>query len=484
MGSVLMKPIRESVKRLHELSKCVKKEKKESGNNSSETVWSKCNVCIEANSNQHQHYNCSCGLNINDGHQHGNTTTAVDDDAKPPNSSFAHAVINMVGMLIGLGQLSTPYAIEKGGWGCALIFVIGLAIMCCYSCNLLMKCLEKNPKLRSYVDIGEHAFGRRGKLLASTFIYVEIFMALVSYTISLHDNLTTVFMGTHFQQHFLNKLHVANVLSSSQILTMLAVFVAVPSLWFSDLSSISFLSTLGILMSLVIFLSVASTPIFGGVKVNHTIPLLQLRNVPSVSGIYFYSYAGHVVFPDLYRAMKDPSKFTKVSIVSFSVVTILYTTLGFLGAKMFGGEVKSQITLSMPHKSTITKIGQWATVITPITKYALEFAPLAIHFHHKLPTSMSRRSKMIARGTVGSVVLLVILALALSVPYFESVLGLTGSLVSVAICLIFPCAFYTKICWPQIPKLVKVLNFCLIAFGVVIGVMGTISSSRLLLNNL
>ncbi|KAH0637631.1 hypothetical protein KY289_037546 [Solanum tuberosum] len=37
--------------------------------------------------------------------------------------------------------------------------------------------------------------------------------------------------------------------------------------------------------------------------------------------------------------MKDPSKFTKVSIVSFSLVTTLYISLGFMGAKLFGPQI-------------------------------------------------------------------------------------------------------------------------------------------------
>ncbi|KAF3957065.1 hypothetical protein CMV_017885 [Castanea mollissima] len=91
------------------------------------------------------------------------------------NGSFAHAVINMTGMLIGLGQLSTPYALERGGWVSAFL-LIGLGIICAYTSHLLGKCLDKNPKSRSFTDIGQHAFGTKGRVLAATFIYLEIFM--------------------------------------------------------------------------------------------------------------------------------------------------------------------------------------------------------------------------------------------------------------------------------------------------------------------
>ncbi|CAL0332577.1 unnamed protein product [Lupinus luteus] len=96
--------------------------------------------------------------------------------------------------------------------------------------------------------------------------------------------------------------------------------------------------------------------------------------------------------------MKDPSKFTKVSIANFTVVTTLYTTMGFMGAKMFGNDVNSQITLSMPPKKLVTKIALWATVLTPMTKYALEFAPFAIQLEHKLPSS----NKTTAPKSLGS----------------------------------------------------------------------------------
>ena len=170
--------------------------------------------------------------------------------------------------------------------------------------------------------------------------------------------------------------------------------------------------------------------------------------------------------------------------MSFSFVTMLYTALAFMGAKMFGAEINSQITLSMPRSLIVTKIALWATVLTPMTKYALEFAPFAMQLERNLPNHMKPRTKMIVRGGIGSLLLLVILVLALSIPYFEYVLSLTGSLVSVGICIIFPCAFYTKVFWSKISKPLLVLNVILILVGCLLGFFGTISSSKLLLRNL
>lgn len=170
--------------------------------------------------------------------------------------------------------------------------------------------------------------------------------------------------------------------------------------------------------------------------------------------------------------------------MSFSLVTILYTSMAFMGAKLFGPQVNAQITLSMPQNLLVTKIALWATVLTPMTKYALEFAPFAIQLERKLPHSMTSRTKMFIRGSIGSALLLVILVLALCVPYFEHVLSLTGSLVSVGICIIFPCAFYTKIFWNKMTRPIMILNGILITIGMLLGAFGTVSSSTSLIKNL
>ncbi|RZC63469.1 hypothetical protein C5167_025207 [Papaver somniferum] len=224
-------------------------------------------------------------------------------------SSFLHSVINMSGVLMGLGQLATPYAIQNGGWASAFLLV-GFGILCAYTSYILAECLKYDLKSKNYFDIGYHAFGKKGRIIASTFIYLDIFMAAI----------------------------------------------ALPTLWLRDLSKISFLSTMGIILSLMIFITVGCTAVFGGVKANQTIPALQLENIPAVSGLYIFGFASHMVFPDIYKSMKDPSKFTKVSVVSFSLVTFLYTALGFMGAKLFGPGVSSQVTLSMPEQSHLYKI--------------------------------------------------------------------------------------------------------------------------------
>ncbi|KAI3946615.1 hypothetical protein MKX01_014473 [Papaver californicum] len=413
-----------------------------------------------------------------DGNGNGNNDdvheTKEQQHAKADNS-FLHSVINMSGTLIGLGQLSTPYAVQNGGWVSAFL-IIGFGILCAYTSHLLAECLKNNVKLRNYLDIAQYSFGKKGRIIVSIFMYMEIFMSLVSFTISLHDNLSQVFLGVKLLDHL-------SWINTAQALTVIAIIIVLPTVWLRDLSKISFLSTAGILMSLVIFATVGFTAAFGG-RTNQHIPVLRLHKIPAISGLYIYSFAAHVLFPDIYKSMKDPSQFTKVSIASFALVTIFYTALGFMGAKLFGPGVSSQITLSMPRHLIITKIALWAVILTPLTKYAFQLVPVASVVERKLPSSMSLKMRMFIRGTVGSLLLIFVLILALTVPYFESVLGLTGSLVSISVSIIYPCAFYIKIFRPQLSKLALAFNVFFIVFGLFMGIMGTITSSKSLVQNI
>ncbi|GLJ23582.1 hypothetical protein SUGI_0446670 [Cryptomeria japonica] len=385
------------------------------------------------------------------------------------NSSFLQSTVNLVGIMIGLGQLSTPYALEKGGWMSGFLLV-GFGIICAYTATIMGRCLKQNTELKNYQDLGQRALGSKGRIITSTFLYVEIFLALVSYTISLGDNLGIIFSNrTHLG---LSWVH----LPPSRFLTIIAVVMALPSLWLRDLSSLSFLSSGGIVTSLLLFFTVSWAAAFGGVGTKRSIPSLQMIHIPGISGLYIFSYAGHVVFPNIYRSMKNPSQFSKVIAVSFPLITVIYTGLAFMGATMFGSDIKSQITLNMPRHLIVTKIALWATVITPMTKYALELAPVAMQLESVLPHYLGSKSRMAIRATIGSLLLIIILIIALTLPYFSYVLALTGSLLSTCISIVFPCLFYIKICRSSITIPGMALNIVLITLGIFFGVVGTISS--------
>ncbi|KAI3831644.1 hypothetical protein MKW92_023523 [Papaver armeniacum] len=378
------------------------------------------------------------------------TTEKPDAPVATPTSTPFTTLLNMIGLLIGLGQLSTAYALQNGGWATAFL-LFGL-------------CLATNVRLRNYSDIGFLAFGRTGRYVSLVFINLEILMALVSFTISLTDNLSRVLDGYNSS------------------LTKIAIVVCIPTVWLRNLDSISFISTFSILLTFLICGVLICTCLFGGVKANKAIPVFRIKNIFSVSGLYIFNIASHIAIPEVYRSMVDPARFSIISFLSFGTVATLYTFLAFLGAKMFGPGVASQFTLSMPKHLVFTQIALWAAVIVPMTKYVFLTVPMASEVERHLPAKMPLRRRTVIRGAAGSLLLIIVLVLAISIPFFETVLSLTGSFVCIFVSAILPIAFYLEIFRKKIPLPSFVIHLIIIAICFVVGIMGTIYNIRSIAN--
>lgn len=69
-------------------------------------------------------------------------------------------------VLCGVGLLSTPYAAKEGGWvGLSILLIFGLLSF--YTGILLRYCLDSEPGLETYPDIGQAAFGTVGRIAIS-----------------------------------------------------------------------------------------------------------------------------------------------------------------------------------------------------------------------------------------------------------------------------------------------------------------------------
>lgn len=69
-------------------------------------------------------------------------------------------------VLSGVGILSTPYAVKEGGWaGLSILFIFG--VLSFYTGMLLRYCLDSQPGIVTYPDIGQAAFGTTGRIFVS-----------------------------------------------------------------------------------------------------------------------------------------------------------------------------------------------------------------------------------------------------------------------------------------------------------------------------
>ncbi|KAL6976625.1 hypothetical protein U1Q18_025412 [Sarracenia purpurea var. burkii] len=374
----------------------------------------------------------------------------VESQNQPPNSvphppkfgtSFLRTCFNGLNTLSGVGIISIPYALSQGGW-LGLLILFFVAILCCYTSFLLRRCMDIDPLIKTYPDIGKLAFGAKGRALVSTFMYLELYLIAVEFLILEGDNLNKLFPNASF-------LIFGKKVGGKQCFVVLAALVIMPTTWLKNMGLLAYVSAGGVLATLVL-----------------------------IGSIF---WVGEVdVFPTIYISMKDKSQFSKVLLVCFALATISYGSTAILGYLMFGQNVMSQVTLNLPTRPLSSKIAIYSTLINPITKYAIIVSPIATAIEDTTPFYDSRPISLFIR----TILVISTMVVALTIPFFGYVMAFIGSFLSISVSILFPCLCYLKIY--RVHKHFGselILIVAILAMGFLVAVMGTYTSLREIVKN-
>ncbi|XP_065006621.1 amino acid transporter AVT1C isoform X1 [Musa acuminata AAA Group] len=382
------------------------------------------------------------------------------------NSSYGQAVFNGMNVLCGVGILSTPYAVKEGGW-LGLSILLTYAVLAWYTGILLRHCLDSQQGLATYPDIGQAAFGTTGRIAISIILYLELYASCVEYIILERDNLSSLFPnaqlnigGTHIDSHLL--------------FATLTTVIVLPTTWLRDLSVLSYISVGGVIASVLVVLSLFWVGQFDHVGFQNKGTPLNLSGIPIAIGIYGFCYSGHAVFPNIYSSLKKPNQFPSVLFVSFVICTVMYAAVAVMGYTMNGESTLSQFTLNMPQNLLASKVAVWTTVVNPITKYALTLTPLALSLEELLPANSS--NSHLYAIMIRTTLVLSTLIVALSIPFFGLVMALIGSLLTMLVTLILPCACFLSILRGRVTRTQGLLCIFIIAIGAVSSILGTTTS--------
>ncbi|XP_062203833.1 amino acid transporter AVT1C-like [Phragmites australis] len=379
--------------------------------------------------------------------------------------SRGQSIINGFNVLCGVGILTTAYGIKEGGWLSLLLLPL-LGASSCYTGLLLKRCIDSSPNIETYPDIGQVAFGIFGRIFVSVVLYLELYASCVEYITLLGDSLSSVFPSAH--------LAFAGIhLNAHNLFAITMALLILPSVWLRNLSLLSYLSAGGVVATITVMVCLFWVGIGEGIGFHPSGSALNLTHLPVALGLYGYCYSGHSVFPNIYSSMKDRSQFPFVLVFCFIVCTIVYGGVAVSGFMMFGESTMSQFTLNMPQQYIPSKIAIWMTIVNPYTKYALTMTPVALSIEEALPKKMqSYPVGMFVRTCL----VLSTVVVALSFPYFALVMALLGSVFTMLVALILPCACYLSIKKGAVPLWEVVLCITIIMIGVVCACIGSYTS--------
>ncbi|KAL4197740.1 hypothetical protein AMTRI_Chr04g189800 [Amborella trichopoda] len=393
-------------------------------------------------------------------HQHPKTVSSLEPDEEAQQhqeihyakgTTFSKTCFNMLNALSGVGVVVIPYGLSQGGWA-GLGFLGLLAIISYYTCLLLQRCMNMDPHIKCYPDIGNLAFGPKGKIIISTFIYLQLFLLDISFLILVGDSLAKLY------PEFGYKIG-ARRLDGSKAFIILSAIVVLPIAWLKSLRRLAYVSAIGAFACAVVIGAVIWVGLFGGVGFHDKGSFINLSGIPMATSIFALCFNGHAGLPTVIGAMKDRSMGPKALAISFITCSTAYALMSVLSYLMFGDQIKSQITQNLPIKNISSKIAIYVAAILPLLKYALVMAPVVAAIEESFSLCRKRVVNLLLRTTMVALTVII----ALTFPFFGDMMAFIGSFLGGTVALILPCICYLKI--------FKGTKSCMVEKAMVMGIL-------------
>lgn len=173
----------------------------------------------------------------------------------------------------------------------------------------------------------------------------------------------------------------------------------------------------------------------------------------------------------------------QVLVLTFTMSTIAYGSMAIFGYLMYGDRLESQITLNLPNTKICSQIAIYATLIIPLTKYALILNPISVAIEEKFKLHRQDRYARLVSILVRTMLVISTAVVASIVPLFAYVMAFIGSFLIVILSILLPCLIYLKLNWLGVINLENMIVLAIIGVGFVVGAIGTYNSLRDIIKN-
>ncbi|KAL2920100.1 hypothetical protein HK105_200166 [Polyrhizophydium stewartii] len=442
---------------------------------------------------------------------HTGDAAPADHDIPPlegmSKSTFTQSVINSVNLLVGLSLLSLPYTLKTGGWIMGIGCILAGGFTTLFTSFLLIKCMQLDPEIRTLGDIGQLAFGARGRWLVSSVYVFELMSCGISYVIVVGDTLKALWPALQLSH-----------------LKVVAAAVMIASSWVDSLAVLSISSSLGILASV----SLLFITLYDGISAAHAPGslwepaatqlwpqdwsfLLLNMGIRIEPGLVIFTYSGHSVIPSIYTDMRSPRQFRAMISLSYMIaIFVWFVSVSTAVYLMFGADIEEEFTLNLytapGYSKPLNSMLLWILIIVPTCKYALLMNPVAHVFErmiqqaaqaaasrvdgsagiphtdahitatttHEISQGANASARRTPHNVPAPIALRVAVRTALGIlvlfvstcfPNFTHLISLVGALFSFFITLVFPCACHLVLFLPTLAWWEVAVDVLLVSLG-------------------
>ncbi|KAI8065213.1 transmembrane amino acid transporter protein-domain-containing protein [Gongronella butleri] len=403
----------------------------------------------------------------------------------PKKSSFTQSVFNSINILAGVGILALPLGFKYTGWIIGIIlftFCLGITN---YSAKLLGQCLRMFPDCVTYGDIGHLAFN--GKIPISFLFVIELITATVALVVLLADGLEVMLPP-----------------GTDALWIKLLCFVILTPMLFLPVRHLAYTSLIGILSAVCVLVVLL---IDGFSKRDAPGSLWQAADteiwpsdpwlIAKSFGLVMGGFAGHAVFPTIYRDMARPSRYPAMVDLTYITTAILYFGVAAGGYRMFGSTTMAEITqnlVSVPSYNRALNHGLLVLIaLNPISKYGLTLNPVITTVENSLIPWLTRvingadtdaayliepkhhAQHRVLQWLTRIVLSAIVVGLAYMIPDFDRVMSLLGAFFSFLISGIFPILCYLRLFHGSLTLSHTMLLYALLFACISMAIIGTAS---------
>ncbi|XP_062560739.1 putative sodium-coupled neutral amino acid transporter 10 [Armigeres subalbatus] len=378
--------------------------------------------------------------------------------------------VTLMNSIIGVGILSMPFCFQK----CGVVLSIVLLLLSTYITKLVCNYMIKSAiiaRRKNFEQIAFYAFGSCGKLLVELCVVGYLLGTCIAYFVVMGD------LGPPIAA----KMLAINESSSLRTWVMIVVTVVciIPLGLLRNVDSLSTVCTasLGFYVCLILKVMAESSEQISMPGWWDRLDMWKTEGILQCLPIISMALSCQMQLFEVYATMPTTSldKMSRVVQKSTNLCACIYGLIGFFGYVAFNGHQFSGnilMNFSSSYASDIIKIGfvlsiafSFPLAIFPcrVSLYSLLYKKAHSDTHMYIPESKFRPLTV--------VIVCAALLLGWMVPSIEVVIGLVGSTIGVAACIILPAACYTNICRTNISE--KQLAQVMIGLGFLIMILGT-----------
>eukprot|EP00668_Euglena_longa_P000705 GGOE01000854.1.p1 GENE.GGOE01000854.1~~GGOE01000854.1.p1 ORF type:complete len:461 (+),score=151.06 GGOE01000854.1:75-1457(+) len=386
----------------------------------------------------------------------------LEDTDAVRSTGFAKVVFHLLCAVLGAGVLGLPSALVQTHWS-GLLLMVGVAVVLNCSAQCLTHCALMDPGVLTYRDVGQRAFGASGQMAVLVCQVITCVGPAVLFLILMGQNIGLLLEGR---------------LRPTES-TCLAAMCTLPLCFFRTFGDVGIVSLGGLLASLVAIGCVSASILLNGLR-SHPVefaPGSTAAGLVSVTARSCFAYGGHAVFPGILRVMRQPTEFPAALTVSFVLISCIYVLFSALCYSTFGAGTKENVLENLP-PDKLRDASLLMVTIHINAAFCLYMNPVFYLIEERL--GVENRSgaeqdgvQVLGRVLLRSVLVLLLLAVALAVPYLGAVMDLVGGTVYLGMGLLLPLVFYWKLQRPALSRMQEAALWLLVGGGLLLSLAST-----------